>query len=252
MKSGVSGTLVIDGPETIQGDLVIKNITGLISISSTTISSIQGTFSLEDLEGLSTINFNSLDTINELSMIKVPELKDLTFGSEGVTKATKVSVINTRLESLSGLKLSTVDSFTITNNQRMTQFDSELTNVTTELIINSNGQDMQIQMKKLKNAKEIQIGNVKSFTAPLLKGVTGSIKFDKNDELTSFLAPNLTDVTDAVSFINNKKLSNVSFPLLTSIGGDLTFVNNTEVKEVNGFPALEDVGSINFGGNFER
>lgn len=247
----VSGALVIDGPKQLKGDLIINNATGLISIQSNTINSIGGKFELKELNSLNTITMDSLRNVNDLTMEKLTSLRELTFGSEGVTKAAKVKITDTFLNSLSGLMLSTVESLQIDNNGRLADFESDLVNITESLIINNNGRDMEISMEKLESASEIEIANAKAFRVPALESVTGSLKFDKCDNLESFAAPNLTKVKNAVAFINNKKLTNISLPELEEIGGDLRIVNNTELTELDGFPKLERAASINMGGAFE-
>lgn len=247
----VTGALVIDGPEEITGNLIISNVTGLLSLTSNTIETIEGTFTLDNCESLNTVQMDALRTISELKMNRLTQLRSLIFGSEGVTSADIVSVSDTHLDSLSGLKLATVDTININNNARLTTFESDLVNITNELIINSNGDDFDISMPLLETAAEIQIANTRSLSVPLLESVSKSIKLDRNPEMEAFIAPNLTKVEGTVSFINNKALANVSLPQLTEIGGGLTIINNTELIDVDGFPKLEIVGSILLGGNFE-
>lgn len=252
VSSDLAGDVTISGPKTIKGDLIVNNATGLLSLTSTTLSSIEGRFELTSLNSLNSISMENLRSINDLAMQKLPALRDLTFGSEGVTKASKIEVSDTFLSDLSGLKVNSVDTFNINNNDRLTTFESDLVNITNTLIITSNGRDMKVALSQLESAAEIQIANVKSFSVPLLANVSASLKFDQCDELLSFAAPNLTAVTDAVAFINNKKLSNISFPILKEIGGDLRIVNNTKLTDIDGFPKFESAASLNFGGNFEE
>lgn len=131
----------------IKGDLIIKNASNILSISSNTIGSIGGMFELSSLNGLSAIRMDSLRTINELSMVKLTQLRELQFGSEGVTKGTKVTVSDTFLDSLSGLKLASVDILEINNNRRLTKFDSDLVNVTTGIFIVDNGNNIDITLE---------------------------------------------------------------------------------------------------------
>jgi len=200
----VAGALVIDGPEQIKGNLIINNATGLISIQSNTINSIGGRFELKELNSLNTITMDSLRNVNELEMEKLTSLRELTFGSEGVTKASKVRITDTFLNTLSGFMLSTVESLQIDNNGRLARFDSDLVNITDTLIINNNGRGMEISMDKLESASEIQIANVKSFSVSALETVDASLKLDECDNMESFAAPNLTKITDALAFINNR------------------------------------------------
>lgn len=247
----VAGALVIDGPEEIRGNLLITNVTGLLSLTSNTITSIDGTFTLDNCESLNTIQMDSLRSISELKMNRLTQLRSLVFGTEGVTKASVVSISDTHLDSLTGLKLATVESININNNDRLTTFESDLVNITSELIINNNGDEFQISMPLLESAAEIQIANSRSFEVPLLETVSKSLKLDMNPEMESFIAPNLTKVEGTVSFINNEVLANVSLPELTEIVGGLTIINNTELIDIDGFAKLEIVGSILLGGNFE-
>jgi hypothetical protein len=224
----------------------------LLSLTSNTLTSIEGSFELENCERLNSVQMDSLRSINQLTMIRLTDLRQLVFGTEGVTSASAVRVSDTHLDSLSGLKLATVESISIDNNNRLTSFESDLVNVTTELIINNNGDGFEISLPLLEAAAEIQIANVKLFEVPLLEKVSGSLKLDRNPEMLSFAAPNLTSVVNAVSFLNNKVLANISLPVLTEISGDLTVVNNTKLTEIDGFPEVETVrGAIQLGGNFD-
>lgn len=253
ISSDISGAVVIDGPKQIKGDFVVNNASGLISLTSTTINAIAGTFSLQNLELLSTLEMASLKSVGEINMIKLPQLSSLNFGTEGVTKMNSIQITDTFISDLSGLSVATVENFQIDNNKRMTKFDSDLVNITGQLIINNNGKNFQITMDKLELAAEIQISNVKSFSAPALTQITKSIKFDKNPEFQTFSAPNVTEITNDVSFINNKKLTNVSMPLLKKIEGGFTIQNNTAMETIDGFPKLQSVsGGIILRGSFEK
>ncbi|KAH7011567.1 hypothetical protein EDB80DRAFT_876228 [Ilyonectria destructans] len=253
IDSDLAGDVVINGPKQIKGDFIVNNASGLISLTSTTINSISGEFQLQNLELLSTLEMASLKSVGEISMVKLPQLSSLNFGTEGVTKMTSIRITDTFISDLSGLSVATVENFQIDNNKRMTTFDSDLVNITGQLIINNNGNNMDITMDKLELAAEIQISNVKSFSVPALTKITASIKFDKNPEFKTFNAPNVTEITNDVSFINNKKLTNVSMPLLTKIQGGFTIQNNTAMTTIDGFPLLESVsGAIILRGNFEK
>jgi len=251
VDEAVAGDLSIEGPKQITGDFIINNATQLISISSSTVTSIGGNFELDSLELLSSVNMQALKSLNKLSMVKLPQLSTLIFSSSGVTKASSIEVTDTFLSDLSGLNINSVDSLTITNNNKLMSFNSDLVNITTLLSVSSNGNNMEINMTKLQSAAEIQLSNVKSFVVPSLKTISQSLKFDTNPQLTTFSAKNITTIGDSVTFINNNKLTNVSFPLLTSVG-DLTVQNNTVLGAVEGFPKLQTVaGGVILRGNFD-
>ncbi|KAM5352517.1 hypothetical protein ACJ41O_005239 [Fusarium nematophilum] len=249
----VSGELVLNGVEEITGDLIVANASGLISLSSTSLTTIGGSFELSSLEFLSNLEMSSLTDLNELNFVKLPQLSSLNFGSEGVTKINSIRITDTFISDLSGLSVATVENFQIDNNRKMTQFNSDLVNITGELIINNNGNNMEIAMPKLESAAEVQISNVKVFSVPALEEVTANLKFDANSELKSFSAPNLTKVTETLSFVNNRKLANVSMPELVSVGGAFKIENNTALDAIDQFPELKKVyGGISLRGSFEK
>lgn len=253
VDSDVAGDLVFNGVKQIKGDLIVNNASGIVSISSTSINSISGNFTLENLEFLSRLEMSSLKSVGSISLIKLTQLDNLNFGTEGVTKVTSIQVTDTFISDLSGLSVATVENFRIDNNRKMTSFRSDLVNITGQLIISSNGNNMEIEMNQLELASEIQISNVKSFTAPKLEKVSQSIKFDNNRELTSFVATNLTEIGDDLSFLNNKKLSNISMPALETVSGGFTIQNNTAMDAVEGFDELATVsGGIILRGDFEK
>lgn len=253
VDTSVAGDLSIEGPKQLKGDLTITNATQLLSISSSTINAIGGTFELNGLTLLSSFQMSALRSLNKINMINLPQLPGVTFGSDGVTSASSVVISDTFISDLSGLSLATVDTFQIDNNNKLTSFNSDLTNITTSLIINNNGNNFIINMTKLRTANEIELSDIKGFDAPALHTVTGSLRFTSNPQLSEFSARNLTTVTDSITFNKNNKLTNVTFPQLTRISGDLTILNNTALEELDGFPKLATVGgAILLGGSFEK
>lgn len=253
ISDDISGDVTITGPKQIKGNFIATNASQLISLTSTTINSITGNFQLQNLEKLSTLEFSSLKSVGDITLIKLPQLSSLNFGTEGVTKMNSIQITDTFISDLSGLSVATVENLQIDNNKQITKFDSDLVNITGTLIINNNGNDFQISMKKLQLAGEFQISNIKSFSAPILAKLTKSLKFDSNQEMTSFSAPNITEIADDVSFINNKKLTNVSMPLLENLAGGFTIQNNTAMKSIDGFESLKNVtGGVILRGSFSK
>lgn len=250
----VSGAVSIEGPKQVKGDFIAKGAGSLLSISSTSINSISGKFELNNLEALNNLEFSSLTSLNEVSFIKLPRLSELRFGTEGVTKISTIRITDTFISNLSGLNVATVDSFQIDNNRKMSQFNSDLVNVTKQLLIFDNGNDaMEIIMNKLETAAEIQVSSAKNFSVPLLERVTKSLKLSANPQLTHFAAPNLTKIDETLSLIDMNKLTNISFPVLEEIGGGFTVQNNTKLESIDDLPKLEEVtGGINLRGNFEK
>lgn len=247
----ISGPISIDGPEEIQGNLIIKKAKSIQSLGSSTIEKIGGKFQLQSLESLASIGFNALEEVDEIEWITLPALESVKFGTDGVTTIKKVRISDTALNSLEGLNMASVGTFKIDNNQFLTTWETRLTNITEQLSVADNSADLEVSFPRLNGAGDIDVRGVKSLSVPLLKKISGSFLLTDNNVMESFIAPNLTITGQSVSLRNNDGLSNVSFPALTRTGGGLTLHNNQKLEEIDGFAKLERVdGSVTMRGNF--
>ncbi|EJT77614.1 hypothetical protein GGTG_02720 [Gaeumannomyces tritici R3-111a-1] len=244
-------SLKLSGPTTIEGDLTVQGNKNLRSLESDTIQTIKGKFTLASLEKLDTLKFDRLGEVGEIAWQTLPQLAGLGFGTVGVTKAKKVIISDTFLNSLDGLNLVTVDFMDLNNNGRLLKHVSKLANLTTLLKLQANGRnELQWEMPELLWAANLTIANVSTFTVPKVKEINGSLRFDTN-KIVSFDAPNLTKAGADISFVGNAALSNISFPQLTTVGGSLTIANNTALERLDTMPKLQQVGgAVRLRGNF--
>jgi hypothetical protein len=251
INPGVVGEISINGPAAIKGDLIVDNVTQLISLSSSSIGSIGGKFTLQGLTLLSTLQFTALQSVGEISWITLPALSSLTFGTVGVTRVKTIRVSDTFLSSLDGLNVASVDTFGIDNNKRLVTYTTTLSNVTNLLSIAANGVGLTFKAPRLVWVKNMEVQGLGAIELNALRTVNASMKFDKND-FASFSAPNLTSTTDGdISFINNGALTNLSMGALIRTGGGFTIQNNTALEKINGFPNLKQVGgAVKLRGNF--
>lgn len=254
VSSAASGVISIDGPQQITGDLTCENAGGLTSFGSTSIGSIGGTFTLNNLTLLSTLSMSDLTSVKTIAWTALPALSSLTFPST-VSKATSVTISNTFLSTLDGINLDTVATLQIDNNNRLKTFSTQVSNVTSAVNINSNGNSLDVSFPNLIWAANMTLRNVSSITIPSLATINGSLGFYGN-YMTSISAPNLTSVgstatgAGSLAFVANGKLANISMPLLKTVGGADQIANNTALTGIS-FPALTTVGgAIDFSGNF--
>jgi len=251
IDSDVTGDLQINGPEEITGSLNATGASGLLSISSSTIRTIGGSLDIVDVP-VNNVQLTALRSVETINLLRLNSLTGLTFGDSGSFEASNVEIVDTFINDLSGLRLTNVETLTITNNQGLRTFNSELVNVTGIMAMTGNGDDnLTVSMPDLRFVSDLRVSNVASFDAPSLR-TAGSIRFNTNPSLESFRARNLTNVEDSLTFINNNALTNVSFPALTAIRGDLTVQNNTDFTELTGFPRLARVSSVLLFGTFEE
>lgn len=250
-SDALAGSIEISGPQTIKGDLIIRNATQINALSSSTIQNIGGKFELQSLERLSSITFGSLESVGEIEWVTMPGLETVQFGTDGVTTVKTVRISDTFLSSLQGLNMASVGTFQIDNNKNLVQWETRLTNISDRLIVADNAAELEVSFPALTWAAGVDVRGVKSLSVPLLSYVNNSFLLTENNVMESFIAPNLTRAGKDVSFRNNDLLSNITLPLLERTDGSVVIQNNQELTTMEGFPKLERVGgSVTLRGNF--
>jgi hypothetical protein len=234
--------------------LTILNATAVTSFSSSSIAQIKGIFHLEDLTLLSTLQMSELTAVKTIEFISLPNLGSLTF-SAGVTSAQSVTISNTFLGSLAGLNMTTVTTLQVDNNPHLTEYTSNIGNITSSATFNANGAGLAVSFPLLTWAANLTFRDIGSVSLPSLQVINGSLGFYENS-LTSISASNLTTVgsfatgVGSLAFVDNTALTNISMNALKSVGGADQIANNTVLNAI-AFPALVDVGgAIDFSGNF--
>jgi hypothetical protein len=252
--STASGTIAINGPQQVRGNLTSQSAGGLVSLSSTSISSIGGEFRLFNLTFLSTLQFDALTSVKTIYWEALPALPSLAF-SGPLSKADSVTISNTFLTTLSGINLNTVGTLQIDNNNNLKAFDTQIANITNAVNINANGNLLAVTFPNLIWAANMTFRNVSSVKIPSLATVNGSLGFYGN-YMDSIAAPNLTSVGNfatgvgSLAIVANGKLANITFPALRSVGGADQIANNTALNAIS-FASLTSVGgAIDFSGNF--
>lgn len=251
ISSEASGQISLSGVGEITGDLRCTNASQLTAISADRLSTIGGTFDLQELQIMSSLQFGSLSGVNRINWIALPALQSLNF-AQGVSRANQVYISNTGLTDLRGIELTAVASMDINNNQYLRTINvNTLTNVTQALSFSANGMNLEIDFPNLESAANLTFRNVTSISMPSLALVPGSMGFYSN-YFESFAAPNLTETGNTIAFVDSPALTELSFPMLQVIGGGLLLANNSELKEITGFNAVETIdGDINFYGTFD-
>jgi hypothetical protein len=248
------GAIDISGPTKVNGDLICHSAGNLITLSSSSIKSIGGSFDLFNLTTLSTLSFTNLTSATTILWNALPALGELTF-PQFISHATSVTIENTFLTTLDGINLQSVGSLDINNNRRLSKFSTQVGSVSNILNIASNGQDLQVEFPNLMWANNATFRNVSSVSIPSLATVNGSLIFDEN-YFDSLSAPNLTTVGNtatgfgSLALVANSALKNITIPHLKTVGGGNQIANNTALQTIS-FPALTTVGgAIDFSGNF--
>lgn len=251
LATGISDDIAIDGVQEITGSLIGRNIPHMSSLSGDSLAVVGDTFGLVNIQTLTTLSFPALTQVDTIAWQGLPELQSLMF-TAGVSQASTVDIENTGLGSLTGIDLMQIDFLKLANNNDLDSISMQLGNVSTGLVLEANGQDLQVEFPNLIWANNMTIQNVTDLSIPSLASVNGSIGFYAN-YFDSVAAPNLTQVGGSLSVVSNEHLTKVSFPELKLIVGGLLIANNTHLENIDGFNRLTAVGgAVNVFGSFNQ
>jgi len=195
-----------------------------------------------------------LTSVGIISWTTLPTLSELTFPAT-VSEAKSVTISNTFLSTLDGINLNTVATLEIDNNNRLQTFSTQVANITSSVVINANGKNLDVSFPNLIWAANMSFRDISSLSIPSLAVVNGSFGLYESS-IPSVMAPNLTAVGSTASnvgsfaIVSDTQLVNISLPLLKSIGGALQVANNSELATL-AFPNLQYVGgAVSLTGNF--
>lgn len=252
IDSSASGTLTINGVEEITGDLECINATELSSLSADSITSIGGRMNLEELQILTTLQFDVLTEVTTIRWLALPALQSLAF-NEGVSNVENILISNTGLTSLQGLDLDTVELMDVNNNRYLEDVDvKNMRNITKAISFEGNAKELEIKFPNLEFAANMTFKNISDVSMPSLEYVNGSIGFYSNTFESVYL-PNLTETGKALVFQDHEALTNITAPQLTEVGAALNINDNPELAEIDGFPELQVIGgALDLSGNFDE
>jgi len=252
IATGTTDAISLPGVEKIDGDLVVKNNSAIPSFGAERLTEITGEFVLDGVQGLTSLSFPRLSTVDSIRWTAWgPNLQSLGFDAR-VTKASKVDIQNTQLQSLEGINVETLDTLYIANNRYIANISMQLGNVSNTLILEANNPEVVVAFPNMMWAFNMTFRNCSTIDLPSLESVNGSFGLYGN-VIEEFNAPNLTKIGGALAIVSNTELTNISFPLLKEVSADLQVANNTLLKKVNAFPELKTIGgAFDFNGNFSE
>jgi len=236
----VTSITLPSGLTAIEKDFVCKSAANLRSISAPALTKIGGDFQLRELTVLSTLSMPFLSSVKNINFITLPNLRQLDFGAT-VTSAENVYISDTLLQSLTGLNLTSVNIFDVSNNKYLKTVDLSLSKVSESLNINFNAKGVEASFPNLLWAMNVSLGDAGKISFPKLSKVNSSISFI-NNTFTDAAFPALKEVGESLAFVSCTELTNLTMLSLETVGGTFMLANNTKLEEVKGFPKLKSVG----------
>lgn len=250
IATGTTDQILLNNIRTITGDLVATNVSQMTTLRADSLQRIEGTFRLQDVQILSDLTFPRLSTVNTIIWTGLPNLGALNFAT-AIQEASKVDIENTFLSSLDGINLRSVDDFYVANNNYLQEVTLQLSNISTRLTLQANGNRLAASFPNLEWAFNMSLTNVANLSIPSLSATNGSLGIFQSS-MESLVAPNLTSVGGALAIVDNQQLNDLELPQLSSITGAFQVANNTNLEAIN-VPKLSTIGgALDFNGNFTK
>ena len=228
----------------------MKNNNKMSTLSADSLATIDDTFTLGNIQLLSTLNFPSLQSVDTVDWEGLPNLGSLSF-TAGLSDVSSLSIQNTVLGTLEGINLMMVDTMFIVNNFYLNDISMQISNVTQSMTLSANGDDVLAEFPNLKSGQNIYLANCSTINLQSLSAITGSLNLRSN-YITDLSLTNLTTVGKSFAVIDNAMLTNITAPSLKSVGGGFIISNNTDLTSVT-FAKLQTVGgAIDMNGAFKR
>lgn len=246
-----SNTIDLGNIEEIQGDLIIDDSPDVVSLSASKLNKIGGTFSLNSLTSLVTVNVPALTYAKVIDWRIVPILNNVNINSN-IKGLTSITISDSSLSSIDGFNnVKEIDVFNINNNRFLETLDSNIKNVKQQFSIHANAKELELRMPFLESAENITVRDTSSVYFPNLQKVSSSLEFIEN-LFTTLSLPNLESIGGTLGVIDNPNLNSVEFNNVSMIQGGLMVSNNSNLKDIDFFKSLKQIGgAIYFEGDFE-
>ncbi|CAG8542856.1 8335_t:CDS:2 [Ambispora gerdemannii] len=236
--------------------------TKLISLSIPKIQALQGTFtvqynqyltsfSLPDLKSasnliftqnkvLSAINVPRLKAVTTFNINSAPRLRALSF-PVGLNSIENFEIADTAIELVKGVVASRVSSLGLLRNVNMRSLalPDLLSAESLEIIGNGRG-NFQFEAISLSLLGQGNFKNLVSTYFPSLDKVTSSLTYMENS-FTSLSLPKLSEIGGTLTISSNPRLETVSLPELSHIDEDLIIENNQNLVKIDGFDKLYQI-----------
>lgn len=245
------GEIDITGTQMIYGNLRINGTQKVTTFKAPTLILVSGELKISDATILATINLAKLATVGSLYYNALPALQ-VTGLTSGITSAEKITIANTGLTSLGGIKVHFLKTFDVNNNQDLSSIDSPLQSVTDLLSINYNSHKVAVDLDQLTLVNHISFQSVGSFSARNLSMINGSLSIESNT-FSEFSFNALTRIGDSLSINRNDNLKSFNFSALSYVGGALNIIRNKDLTDFSYFGKLSTIGgSVNLVGAFNN
>lgn len=241
-------TLYLGAIREIKGDLTVKNSSSLIRMEAPHLNLVGGTLELNTLNSLISLSFPRLETVQTLKWQVLPILTFVNLDA-GIKSIESVIMSDTSLTGFGGFNVETLKILNINNNRFLERIESTVAEVTEDLLISANSNNIKVSLPNLVWVKQMTIKDTESIDLESLQIVEKNADFSHN-KFDKLDLPNLKSTGHTLSIINNINLKDVNFDKLSEVGGGFMIIDNDSLKKFDFFPSLRSIGgAIEFHGD---
>lgn len=240
LSSSTPSNITLNGIQNITGDLIAVGAGSLALISSSTLTAISGSLTLQNLQSLQLLDFPELVNIGTINWYMLPKLTVLVFG--GTILGSNVTITGTSLQIVPDIR--PTQFLYIQDNPDLANITIQSTSLTIGLIVSQNGGTSSFP--NLTWATNITAGGGSNANFPALVAVNNSLVLDTTS-ISDFNASQLQTIGSVseglgdFSVMSNPDMTSCELPSLQSVGGALQIVGNAGLS-ILAFPSLQTIG----------
>ena len=249
------GTVDFGMMGSVDGDFVADTAENVQTLSANSIANITGTFKMNNMSQLYTLNMNNLRGVGQanqggINWQGLPLLQTLNFGN-GLDSAAALNIQNTQIQDLSAVNVKQAAMVFVANNPALSAINWATQNCTNLTIagngLSSNGAN--ITLNSLVGVSSLTVRNASSLSLPNLEQCNGLFAVESGG-LQSLNLPKLTE-SGGISVANSPQLTTVNMSALQTCTRGLKLINNDHLSGALNFTMLKQLrGDLNITGAF--
>jgi hypothetical protein len=243
-----SDILYLNSIKEVKGDLIVKNSSSLVRMEAINLNTVGGKLELNTLNSLTSLVFPSLENVEALKWQVLPILTFVDL-STGIKNINSIIMSDTSLTGFGGFNVESLKTLSINNNRFLEKIESTVSEITGDLLIAANADNIEVSLPNLTSVKSMTIKDTEKINLESLQIVEKNADFTQNG-FSALDLSNMKSIGHTLSIIKNKNLKEVKFDKLSEVGGGLMIIDNNKLNKFDFFVALKTIGgAIEFRGN---
>ncbi|GMF63677.1 unnamed protein product [[Candida] boidinii] len=151
-----------------------------------------------------------------------------------------------------GFDVNKLEILKINNNRYLEKIESNVKEITGELIVSANARYLELSLAELQSVKHLTIRDVDKLNISNLQIIEKTGEFI-NNRFEKLSLDKLKLTGNTLSLMDNDELKEIETPRLEEVGGGLMIIDNKNLENINFLNEIKSVGgAIEFDGFFKN